>query len=65
MILRTWSIIDLNFFLFSSTFMLCKQNLVRYSPLHRLGSKSHVLNTTQAGFLLEEKLGAETMGHCF
>ena len=45
--------------------MLCKNNLVRYSPLHRLGSKSYVLNTTQTGFLLEEKLGAETMGHVF
>ena len=34
-------------------------------PVASALSKSHVLNTTQTGFLLEKNLGGETIGHCF
>ena len=46
--------------------MLCKNNLVCYSRLHRLGSKSHVLNTTQTGRLSSRrKIGGRNDGSLF
>ena len=61
MILRTWSITDLNdFFIQWHLHALLKR--CRYSVQI---SPEWVLNTTQTGFLLEKNLGGETMGHCF
>ena len=67
MILRTWSITDLNDFFH----LVAPSCSVKMLPSHRFGSKSHVLNTTayanwlSSGKKFGGRRGEEAIGHCF